>query len=155
MPSSISELMKSSAYTNSMHPNHQSVQQQVADWFNKEYANDNNKNTRIISDMFYNQNRIDEIDNERVAGAVFDMFVMTSPANVGRIIQNTLNKHQGTGLTIDGIAGSRTIAALNSIPENQIDNFMDALMSARLNFLQGLPGWGQFGRGWTNRTMQY
>lgn len=67
----------------------------------------------------------------------------------------TLNEATGTTLRTDGIIGSGTIAALNNIPEDRVDDFMNTLRENRLEYLQGLEDWAQYANGWTARTNRY
>jgi len=57
--------------------------------------------------------------------------------------------------SVDGDIGTRTIRALNNIPANQVDRFMEALRENRLEYLQSLGGWDRYGRGWEARTNRY
>ncbi len=110
---------------------------------------------QIYGEDFYDDHQIDKIDNERIASAVFDMGVMSNFGNVMKIVQETLNDVMGSGLTVDGRIGPNTLTALNSIPDDKVDDFMDKLKENRLEYLQGLPKWDEYGRGWTNRTNRY
>ena len=110
---------------------------------------------QIYGEDFYDDHQIDKIDNERIAGAVFDMGVMSNFGNVMKTVQETLNDVMDSGLTVDGRIGPNTLAALNNIPDDKIDDFMDKLKENRLEYLQGLDTWDKYGRGWTNRTNRY
>jgi len=110
---------------------------------------------QIYKEDYYDERRIGEIENERIAGAVFDMGVMSKFSNVGKIVQNTLNESQNSGLKTDGVVGNKTIDALNNIPESGIERFMNSLKENRLNYLQNLPDWEKYKKGWTNRTNRY
>ena len=83
------------------------------------------------------------------------MGVMSNYSNVGRMVQNTINETQGTNLAIDGDIGAQTIRALNNIPENQVDRFMEVLIENRIEYLKGLADWDRYGRGWEARTNRY
>ena len=104
---------------------------------------------------YYNNRRINEIKNQRIAASVFDMAVMSNFNNVGKIVQETLNSVIGENLNIDGKIGNNTINALNNIPDNKIDDFMQNLKANRIEYLRGLSGWNKYGRGWTARTNKY
>ena len=103
---------------------------------------------QIYEEDYYRERHIDRIDDPRIAGAVFDMGVMSNWANVVKLVQKTLG-----GVAIDGIMGPQTLDALNSIDD--IDGFMEDLIAARIGYLSGLPGWSKYGRGWTSRTNRY
>ena len=61
----------------------------------------------------------------------------------------------GANLKTDGKIGDNTIDALNNIPDNKIDDFMQDLKENRIEYLQGLSDWGKYGNGWANRTNRY
>ena len=110
---------------------------------------------QIYKEDFFEERHIDKIKNIRISHAVFDMGVMSNFANVGKIVQKTLNNSMGTKLKIDGKIGDNTIDALNNIPDNKIDDFMQDLKENRIAYLHSLPGWNKYGKGWTNRTNRY
>lgn len=110
---------------------------------------------QIYGEDYYDERRIGEIENERIAAAIFDMGVMSNFNNVGKTIQETLNDSMDANLKIDGKIGDKTIDALNNIPDDKIDNFMQDLKENRIEYLQGLSGWDKYGDGWTSRTNRY
>lgn len=61
------------------------------------------------------------------------MGVMTSPGNVGRVIQNSLNEY-GIKLEIDGIIGKDTISKLNSVDD--VPKFMEILKKKQKRILK-------------------
>lgn len=89
---------------------------------------------------------------DRVAGnelpsgldyAVFDMAVNSGPGRAARLLQHIV------GATIDGSIGPRTLSIVRgrSIPE-LINTYQDN----RQHFLEALPTFETFGRGWTRRV---
>jgi len=146
-------------------PTNAGITQPTLDKYNKDHPNFNfPKNLRqltnkqaqqIYSEDYYYEHRINEITNERIAAAVFDMGVMSKFNEVGKIVQKTLNNSMGTNLKIDGKIGDNTISALNNIPDNKLDNFMQNLKENRIEYLRSLPDWNKYGRGWANRTNRY
>ncbi|MFQ6739193.1 MAG: glycosyl hydrolase 108 family protein [Alphaproteobacteria bacterium] len=110
---------------------------------------------QIYGEDYYDKRRIDEIENKRIANAIFDMGVMSNFNNVGKIVQETLNNSMNANLTIDGKIGDNTIDVLNNISDNKIDDFMQKLKENRIKYLQSLSGWDKYGCGWTNRTNRY
>lgn len=109
----------------------------------------------IYSKDYYDNRKIGKIKNNRIANAIFDMGVMSNFKNVGKLVQYTLNNHIKLNLTIDGIIGNKTIDALNNIPTNKIDSFINELKANRLKYLQKLSGWKKYGNGWKKRTNRY
>lgn len=84
--------------------------------------------------------------NDLVAGAdcvVFDFGVNSGPSRSIKCAQRLVD------VPIDGILGSQTLQAINSMAP---DLFIKALCDARLRFLRGLGIWKNFGRGWTARV---
>ena len=110
---------------------------------------------QIYGEDYYDERRIGEIENERIAAAIFDMGVMSNFNNVGKTIQETLNDSMDANLKIDGKIGDKTIDALNNIPDNKVDDFMQDLKENRIEYLEGLSGWDKYGDGWTSRTNRY
>lgn len=109
----------------------------------------------IYKDMYWDNTKIPQIENYRIRNAVFDMGVMSGPTNPTRMLQQTLNEQLGTNLPKTGYLGEQTVKAINSIPENKINNFMDALKENRMDALQKMPNWPTAQGGWTKRTMAY
>lgn len=110
---------------------------------------------QIYATQYFDNRRIGEIKNTRIAGAIFDMGVMSNFRNVGKIVQKTLNQTMGANLHIDGIIGNKTIDEINQIPDVFVNQFMGAMIENRLKYLQKLPTWPKFGKGWTARTRRY
>lgn len=106
----------------------------------------------IYKDEYWDNTQIPNIKNERIRNAVFDMFVM---GGAGTVVQRALNSSAHTQLRVDGIIGTKTINALNNIPENKISEFMETLKTIRINYLQKTVNWRTAARGWTTRTMKY
>jgi len=74
---------------------------------------------------------------------VFDIAVNSGVSRAARILQ------QAIGLVDDGIIGPNTLAAINGKdPQDLIKKICDI----RLTFLQHLPTWPTFGRGWSKRV---
>ena len=146
-------------------PTNIGVTQPTLDKYNADHPNFNFPETvkdlspeqvqQIYMEDFYDERRIGEIKNERIAMAIFDMGLMSNFRNIGKMVQETLNDSMGESLKVDGNIGNNTIGALNNIPENKVDKFMDDLKENRLEYLQRLPDWGKYGDGWTNRTNRY
>ncbi len=110
---------------------------------------------QIYKEDYYDERRIGDIENDRMAAAVFDMGVMSNFSAVGRAVQETLNETTGANLDVDGVVGSDTINALNNIPDSDVEDFMNNLKENRLEYLAGLSTWDKYGDGWTARTERY
>ncbi len=146
-------------------PTNIGITQPALDKYNTDHPNFNFPETvkdlspeqvqQIYGEDYYDERRIGEIENERIASAVFDMGIMSNFGNVGKMLQETLNESIGESLKIDGKIGDNTIEALNNIPADKVDKFMNNLKENRLEYLQRLPDWDKYGHGWTNRTNRY
>ncbi len=108
----------------------------------------------IYHDMYWARTRIGDIENARIRNAAFDMNVMSGIARATRTIQRAMTRY-GVTVTIDGIMGAQTIRALNNIPTNKIDDFMDVLKTVRMESLQRMINWATSKNGWRRRTMSY
>lgn len=101
----------------------------------------------IYKENYWKAGRIDEIEDNYLKHLIFDMKV-NNTGNVGNMIQNTLNNHFGKNMEIDGIMGSKTIEAINSVdPTEFYDRLLDTREqhyykeSKKPNQLQFLNGW--------------
>lgn len=98
----------------------------------------------IYRRMYWDAVRGDELPGG-VDLAVFDLAVNSGPGRAARMLQAVL------GVRIDGIIGPATLAACRGAPAARTS---ELLCDARLRFLQSLPTWGVFGRGWSNRVQR-
>jgi lysozyme family protein len=77
--------------------------------------------------------------------AVFDAAINSGPGRAAKWLQELV------GVPADGSIGPGTLAAVGKIPtQTLIARYNDK----RLQFLEGLPTWGTFGKGWGNRVAQ-
>ncbi|MDX8482666.1 glycosyl hydrolase 108 family protein [Mesorhizobium sp. VK24D] len=74
---------------------------------------------------------------------VFDFAVNSGPGRAARYLQAAL------GVAEDGRIGPATLAAARAKPAGVV---IDTLCDARLAFLQRLPTWPTFGKGWSARV---
>jgi lysozyme family protein len=77
--------------------------------------------------------------------AVFDCCVNSGPGRAAKMLQRVL------GLTEDGAIGPNTLAKALSIDSSKLIADYNA---ARLAFLQALPTWATFGKGWGRRVAE-
>lgn len=80
---------------------------------------------------------------EGVDYAMFDFAINSGPTRAIKTLQRAV------GVTPDGVIGPKTLAAVNAMPPRDL---VDEICDKRLAFLQGLPTWPIFGRGWSNRV---
>jgi len=76
--------------------------------------------------------------------AMADYAVNSGPSRAVKELQRIL------GVGIDGIMGAQTLAA---IQEHKTEKLIEDLCFARMSFLQRLPTWPTFGKGWKRRVM--
>ena len=146
-------------------PTNSGITQPALDNYNADHPNfhfpDNLKELtgeqaeQIYNEDYYDERQIGDINNERIAAAVFDMGVMSFFNNAMKTVQETINEVMDDNIVVDGLIGQETIGALNNIPDDKVDDFMDALKENRLEYLRGLDTWDKYGEGWTNRTNRY
>ena len=77
--------------------------------------------------------------------AVFDCCVNSGPGRAAKMLQRVL------GLTEDGAIGPNTLAKTLSMDSSKLIADYNA---ARLAFLQALPTWATFGKGWGRRVAE-
>lgn len=96
----------------------------------------------LYKEKYWDRVRGDDLPSG-VDYAVFDFAVNSGPGRAIRMLQ------QIVGVTADGVIGPKTLAAVRGMnPRDLIDEICDK----RLAFLQGLPTWPTFGRGWSRRV---
>lgn len=82
---------------------------------------------------------------EGVDYAVFDFAINSGPGKAARTLQKVL------GVAQDGQIGPATLRALEATNPRDIAT---SICEARLEFLQGLPTYGTFGKGWSRRVSE-
>ena len=82
---------------------------------------------------------------EGVDYAVFDFAINSGPSRAAKALQSVLS------VTVDGQIGSATLRALETANPREVAT---AVCEARLAFLQSLPTYGTFGKGWSRRVAE-
>jgi lysozyme family protein len=77
--------------------------------------------------------------------AVFDFAVNSGPGRAAKLLQEIL------GVTQDGAIGPQTLLAATNVDSSQLVTDYNA---QRLAFLQALPHWDTFGKGWGRRVAE-
>lgn len=85
--------------------------------------------------------RADEHE-DGVAFQLFDFAVNSGPHQALKAIQHAV------GVTVDGIIGPVTLAAIRRHTESDL---IMLVLAERLEFMTGLPNWPHHGRGWARR----
>jgi lysozyme family protein len=76
---------------------------------------------------------------------VFDASINSGPARAAKWLQGVV------GAYADGAIGPGTLKAVAAFPA---DDLIHAYQAKRLDFLQNLPTWGTFGKGWGRRVAE-
>lgn len=76
---------------------------------------------------------------------VFDCAVNSGPSRAVKLLQTAL------GVVADGLIGPQTLAAIQAVPA---EGLIRDMCAERLNFLQALPTFADFGRGWSRRVAE-
>ena len=77
--------------------------------------------------------------------AVFDFAINSGPSRAAKALQSVLS------VTVDGQIGSATLRALETANPREVAT---AVCEVRLAFLQSLPTYGTFGKGWSRRVVE-
>lgn len=144
-------------------PTNMGIQQATLNFYNKIYPEKNYpQNVKLLNlqqareiykRLYWDNTKIPDIKNARIRDAVFDMNVM---GGAGIVVQLSFNEFVGTHiLTVDGIIGTKTVAALNEIQDSYVDDFMVILKKIRLEYLKKTPNWKTAKNGWIARTNEY
>lgn len=75
--------------------------------------------------------------------AVFDAAINSGPGRAAKWLQEIV------GVTADGAIGPKTLAVVETYP---VQFLISQYNDTRLQFLQALPTWPVFGKGWGNRV---
>ena len=77
--------------------------------------------------------------------AVFDYAVNSGTGRAAKALQQAL------GVVVDGALGAQTLAAVKAADPEEL---VEKICGGRLSFLQALPTWQYFGKGWGVRVAQ-
>lgn len=105
----------------------------------------------IYYKKYYLKNKLDKVDNVKIALSIFD-FIVNSGLYGVRKAQQAL-KELGYKITIDGIIGEQTLKYLNLVNENK---FLTKYHELQIKFYNTLatskPSQKVFLKGWLNRV---
>lgn len=76
---------------------------------------------------------------------VFDTAINSGPGRAIKFLQGCV------GTDMDGALGPKTMAAVRAADPKQL---VEGYAKRRLSFLQDLPTWGTFGKGWSRRVAE-
>jgi len=77
--------------------------------------------------------------------AVFDFAINSGPSRAAKTLQSVL------GVDVDGQIGPATLDAIETANPREV---VTSVCEARLSFLQSLPTYANFGRGWSRRVSE-
>jgi lysozyme family protein len=105
---------------------------------------DPNEIEAIYRSDYWNPIRGDDLPSG-VDYCAFDFAVNSSPLRAARFLQ------RAAGAVPDGVIGPMTLAAVGRADPQRL---IEAMCDARLDYLQALPTWPHFGRGWASRVVE-
>lgn len=100
---------------------------------------------RIYRQGYWDRCRCEDLPYHPLRLVVFDAAVNSGPGQSLKWLQAEL------GITVDGVIGPLTLAAVTALDAPALERLALALIERRLAFLRGLSKWRTFGRGWSNR----
>lgn len=103
-------------------------------------------------DFFWRPLKCGDLENQLVAGEVFDTAVNMGPKVAAKFLQESANI-LGQSLELDGVIGPKTIAAVNACDPDDLLRLLNLMQGARyLEIVRRDPGQRVFIRGWLRRT---
>ncbi len=97
---------------------------------------------KIIFEEFYQKYKIDQIQDDAIAFALFDGLINTSPKNPVLWMQKAVNKVHGKKIiSEDGIIGEKTVEALNALRRFEVRNsLLLSYTNQRIDFVEAKTG---------------
>lgn len=106
---------------------------------------------KFMEYFWYSFAKADKIQDQAVAEFIADWFWAT-PAIAGKRVQSVLNNKFSTSLLVDGIIGTKTLSAINSVKPNLLyTELLDKRKADLTAFTAKLSNQKQFLKGWFNR----
>jgi lysozyme family protein len=101
---------------------------------------------QIYKLWYWNKLGADYIENQSIADVLVDHGVNAGTGTAGKMIQRILNQYFNYNLVVDGVVGTQTRNAINSVNDAQLHNL---IKDERKQFYQNLGG--EFLTSWLNR----
>jgi len=98
---------------------------------------------------FWDVNKLDQINDQQLANSVYDFGVNAGTGTAAKMLQSA------AGVTVDGIIGSGTLAAVNSGNPKAIYGGINEQRIAYYTHLATKPGQAQFLKSWLSRIKPY
>lgn len=105
-----------------------------------------------ILKQIYKENRLNEINSEKIKAQSLDIIFNTGPKGIF-IIQETINEIALEKIKVDGIIGTETIKAINLI--NNKERLNEKILNNRIDFYKKLNNWDTYKKGWLKRIESY
>ena len=125
-------------------PTNMGIQQKTLDTFKSNYPDISQNYPDKVKNLTYNQAkkiaklvyfdkyRIKEIKYKPLQELMFDSFFNHSPSSPAIWVQQAINKCTNMTVTVDGVMGSETIAALNKLSKEEVIKVNNAIVDMRL-----------------------
>lgn len=104
----------------------------------------------IYKQQYWRPMKADSFINQSVANIIVDHAVNAGVRTAGKLLQRVLNYSFDKNVAIDGVIGSQTLTALNSVNQESLH---EAILQARASFYQSIGG--PFLQGWLNRLKSF
>ena len=113
----------------------------------------------IYKEFYHDRYRVGEIVDPKMAEHIFDINVNPGPDRAARWAQQEINRVTGADVKMDGIMGSKTIHALNTLNPEQRRQVMNGIADKRETFYnrraEGEPDQKDYLPGWINRAQSF
>lgn len=107
----------------------------------------------IYRKLFWDKYGYGKIEDQTVATKVFDCAVNCGPSRSHAMIQKAVNTIDDGALTVDGILGPVTIAAINNAdPTELVENMAAEMRSYYLSIIAKKPVLAKFKNNWLRRA---
>jgi lysozyme family protein len=119
------------------------------------YIEKMNENTAksIYKTYFWEHYHYNLIEPLQIATKIFDMCVNMGNVESHKIVQRSINKMSHDQLLVDGIIGSKTIAAANALPDTYLhEELREESKKFYTNLAEENPKLAKFLTGWLKRA---
>ncbi|WP_345894750.1 glycoside hydrolase family 108 protein [Natroniella sulfidigena] len=108
----------------------------------------------IYHQHYWANHHYDKIEKQEIAIKLFDQAVNLGPPTANRILQRAYNILNQDTITVDGIVGPQTLAAVNQYPHpDDLHHLLNVLQAKRyIEIVENNESQKRFIRGWLKRT---
>jgi len=119
-------------------------------------ALDRAKAIDLYRNRYWLRYRLNEIEDVRIATKALDLCVWMGPGDAARYLQQAINAAAGEArVVVDGVIGSKTLAALQEVDPNSVVVVLRALALEHVRRqVERNPDQERFRRGWERRALQ-